>query len=86
MKENEYIINKQRMEINRLSTERARLETAVADTWMKVIEAKANNNAKMPMATPITTTTSITTAATTYILYFFRSYQFFFDNFSFPIT
>ena len=65
MKENEYIINKQKMEINRLSTERARLETAVADTWMKVIEAKANNNAKMPMATPITTTTSITTAATT---------------------
>ena len=32
---------------------------------MKVIEAKPNNNAKMPMATPITTTTSITTAATT---------------------
>ena len=55
------------MEINRLSTEKARLETTVADTWMKVIEAKANNNAKMPMATPITTpittTTSITIAA-----------------------
>jgi hypothetical protein len=66
MKENEYIINKQKMEINRLSTEKARLETTMADTWMKVIEAKPNNNAKMPMATPITTTTtSITTAATT---------------------
>ena len=36
----------------------------MADTLMKVIE-KPNNNAKMPMATPITTTTSITTAATT---------------------
>ena len=50
------------MEINRLSTEKARLETTVADTWMKVIEPKANNNATTPMATPITTTTSITTA------------------------
>ena len=66
MKENEYIINKQKMEINRLRIEEARLETTMADTWMKVFEAKANNNAKMPMATPITTTTtSITTAATT---------------------
>ncbi len=67
MQENEYIINKQKMEINRLSTEKARLETTVADTWMKVIEPKANNNAMTPMATPITTTTSITTAAATTI-------------------
>ena len=55
------------MEINRSSTEKARLETTVADTWMKVIEPKANNNATTPMATPITTTTSITTAAATTI-------------------
>jgi hypothetical protein len=67
MQENEYIINKQKMEINRLSTEKARLETTVADTWMKVIEPKANNNAMTPMATPITTTTSITTTAATTI-------------------
>jgi len=39
----------------------------VAGTWMKVFEAKANNNAKMPMATHITTATSNTTAAATTI-------------------
>ncbi len=68
MQENEYIISKQKMEINRSSTEKARLETTVADTWMKVIEPKTNNNVMTPMATPIiTTTTSITATAVTTI-------------------
>ena len=44
MEANEIIISKQRREIGLLNAEKARLETTVADTWMKVIEPKATKS------------------------------------------
>jgi hypothetical protein len=43
MNENEYIINKQKMEINRLSTEKARLETTVENAKLELLKIRLEN-------------------------------------------